>query len=118
MDVASSLSDDHYITFNVPVQLPRVTLPPGTYLFVSAGTNVVRVMSADRSHTFATFFTVPSTRSAKRGGDVRFQQIRFDVGANGQPVRIIGLYPQGSWEGVQPLYPKYQRTPKNLVARQ
>jgi hypothetical protein len=52
-------TNDHFLTFSGPFQIPEVTLPAGTYVFTIVAPSVVRVSSADRSQYYATFFTIP-----------------------------------------------------------
>ena len=50
----------NYLTFNTPFALPGVALPPGTYIFELADpdvSDVVRVLSRDRSQVYLTAFT-------------------------------------------------------------
>ena len=103
------------LTFNVPVEVPKATLPPGRYLFAMVAPNVLRVMSPDRKKTYAMFLTRASTRSV-RFGDEDYQQIKFDRGAGNGPVRLVGIYPEGSVNGIAPMYGKRQRAAANLVA--
>ena len=54
-----------YLSFNVPVALPGVTLRSGTYIFEFADPSVpdvVRVLSRDRSRIHYLGFTLPVTR--------------------------------------------------------
>lgn len=53
------------VTFNQPVQVLRQVLPVGTYLFKLATAddlNMVQIYSADGTHLYATFETVPTER--------------------------------------------------------
>jgi len=55
-----------YLTFSRTVALPGATLAPGTYIFEKVETgsrsDLVRVMSRDRSHVFLTQFTEVTER--------------------------------------------------------
>lgn len=56
-------SNDHFLTFSGPVQIPDVTLPAGTYVFSLVAPSVVQVSSADRLQQYAMFFTAPIVRA-------------------------------------------------------
>ena len=114
--ISDASTGEQHITFNAPVRVPNVTLQAGTYVFVKAGSNVVRVMSPDRTKTYATFFTLASVRSAKRGGDVRHAQVRFERRNAREPLRLVGLYPEGVWRGFEPKYPSHDIVAENKVA--
>jgi hypothetical protein len=106
--VAGSPSD-LFLTFSGPVEIPRVTLPAGTYLFRTIAPSVVQVLSPDRRTLYTTFFTSPASRARPVSHEqVRFQRIRDDA-----PIRMIAWYP-GDWSGFsstgyQLIYPKWQR---------
>ena len=55
-----------YVTFSVPVALPDVNLPPGTYRFTrpdcSLSNHVLRVSSQDGTKVYATLLTIPADR--------------------------------------------------------
>jgi hypothetical protein len=96
----SSLND-HILTFNVPVQVPHVILPPGTYIFRPISQGVIQVLGSNGSRVCATFFTFPATKDGLTSmGEVTFQRIADDM-----PIRLIAWYP---WigTGFQPVYPK------------
>jgi len=54
-------------TFNTPVELPGVTLPPGTYVFrfadATTGKNVMQVLAKDSTNkTYGLFMTISAQR--------------------------------------------------------
>src|SRR4051812_12376208 len=51
------------LTFSGPVQLPKIKLPAGTYLFEMISSNAMRVSSEDGKQVFTSFSTVPTTRT-------------------------------------------------------
>lgn len=92
-------------TFNQPVALPGVTLPPGTYTFrlVSpmGDPRVVQITSEDRTRVFATVFTRPIERAdVPEQPDIRLLETPATmpalVGAFWYPGRKLG------WEFVYP----------------
>ena len=54
------------LTFSGPVQLPRVTLPAGSYVFkladIAGNRHVVQVFDKSEKKIFATMLTVPNQR--------------------------------------------------------
>jgi hypothetical protein len=97
---------DHVIRFDGAVQVPGVSLGPGTYIFrqpIAGNPNILQVLSADRHHAYATFFTVPTYRAVLTD---------FDLVTLGEPVVegaprwIARIDVTGSRTGYEPLYPK------------
>jgi hypothetical protein len=62
-DVVKGSPNDHFVTFDAPVQIPDVTLPAGTYVFSVVAPSVLQVSSADRTMKYALFFTAPIMRA-------------------------------------------------------
>jgi len=93
------------LTFSRPVQVPRATLPAGTYLFTMISPSVMRVTNESGTRTYATFNTVPTGRSR----DIDRPQLRFERATAGGPFRLIGVYLEGSSTGYQPLYPTMRK---------
>ena len=60
------LDDRTEFTFNSPVELPGVTLPPGTYVFrfvdASNQKKVMQVMTKDDQKTYGMFLTINAIR--------------------------------------------------------
>ena len=100
------------LTFDKPVQLPKVTLAAGTYLFTLITPGVMRVSSESGSKVYTVFNTAPSSRKQK----TNYAQLRFEQMAPGEAPKLIGLYPEGAIDGYQPVYPKAQRTVPAPVA--
>ena len=94
-----------YVTFSGRFALPGVALPAGTYIFELAApelrTDVVRVMSGDRSQVYLTAFTRTVARPAGLRPD---RQIVFHEApsATTQPVRT--WYPMGAAVGHEFIY--------------
>jgi hypothetical protein len=96
-----------YFTFNQPVQLPGVELPPGQYIFRLAdpeSRKVVQVLSADRKEVYAMLHTIPRQR-----GEVPDKpEISFMETAAGVPPAIQTWWQQGSRTGREFMYSREQ----------
>ena len=96
-----------YFTFNQPVQLPGVELPPGEYIFRLAdpeGRKVVQVLSADRKEVYAMLHTIPR----QRGEAPDKPEISFMETAAGVPPAIQTWWQQGSRTGREFMYSREQ----------
>ncbi len=82
---------DHFLSFNVPVAVPGVTLGPGSYIFRrpfdSAG-RVIQILSADRRHVYAMYHMWPAFRSKVTGRDA----VVLAEARAGSPLRILEWY--------------------------
>lgn len=97
-----------FFTFSAPVKLPRVTLPPGKYLFriadPEAGGRVVQVLSPDGKELYTTFLTIP----AERLDPPEKPELRFiETPANMPPAAKAWWYP-GDPIGREFIYPKQE----------
>jgi hypothetical protein len=93
---------DNFMSFSAPVQIPGVSLAPGTYVFtILPESSVVRVSSEDRRTVYATFFTVP-VRRASATDDA---QMTFARQGTGAPPRIAAWYLRSQVDGIAPIYP-------------
>jgi len=96
-------------TFNFPVELPGVTLPPGNYIFrfvdLNTGRKVMQVTANDRSHKQYGFFVTITTQRAEASDEAEVRLIEGPAGA----VRAIRSwwYP-GDSIGREFIYPKEQ----------
>lgn len=94
-----------HFTFSGAVQLPGVTLPAGTYTFevVNPGTSsdVVKVMSRDRSKLYALKITRSTYRPASR--DMK-TTITFGEAPAGTPPPVKAWYPEGETLGREFIY--------------
>src|SRR5689334_12050640 len=83
---------DHslYVTFGQSVEIPGVTLTPGTYIFEQenpdTATNVVRVLSRDRSHVFLTQF---ADRVQRPSGASPEQTVFMGEAPENQPQEVM-----------------------------
>src|SRR5687767_3461240 len=96
-------------TFNQPVELPGVTLPPGTYVFrfvdATTGRKVMQVQAKDASSkTFGMFLTI----SAQRPKPSEDAELRFLETPAGQPAAVKTWWYPGNTIGREFIYPKSQ----------
>jgi hypothetical protein len=89
--VVKGSPSDHFLSFSGPIEIPGVGLKPGTYIFqpIEDG-QLVRVMNADHTQVYATFFTTPVIRMSAGA-----TQVTFERTGNGAPVRIASWFPSG-----------------------
>jgi len=97
-----------YFTFNQPVQLPGVQLPPGEYIFRLADPDtsrkVVQVLSADRKEVYAMLHTIPRQRAEAPDKP----EISFMETAAGNPPAIQTWWYRGERTGREFMYSKEQ----------
>jgi len=96
-------------TFNRSVELPGVTLPPGTYVFrfvdATTGKNVMQVQAKDASNkTYGMFLTISAQRP-KASDDA---ELRFLETPAGQPAAVKTWWYPGNTIGREFIYPKSQ----------
>jgi len=96
-------------TFNQPVELPGVTLPPGTYIFrfvdPTSGRKVMQVQAKDASSkTYGMFMTI----SAQRPRASDDAELRFLETPAGQPAAVKTWWYPGNTLGREFIYPKSQ----------
>ena len=95
-----------YLTFNAPVQVPGVTLTPGTYRFhltnPDTSRNVLQVLSNDGSVVYAMFQTIPDGRTAL----TRDAAVTFRETPAGVPPAIRSLFYGGEYHGYEFVYGK------------
>jgi hypothetical protein len=96
-------------TFNRPVELPGVTLPPGTYVFrfvdATTGKKVMQVQAKDASNkTYGMFMTISAQRP-KASDDA---ELRFLETPAGQPAAVKTWWYPGNTIGREFIYPKSQ----------
>jgi hypothetical protein len=96
-------------TFNQPVELPNVTLPPGTYIFrfvdATTGKRVMQVQAKDASNkTYGMFMTI----SAQRPRPSDEAELRFLETPAGQPAAVKTWWYPGNTIGREFIYPKSQ----------
>jgi hypothetical protein len=96
-------------TFNQPVEMPGVTLPPGTYVFRfvdgTTGRKVMQVQAKDASNkTYGLFLTISAQRP-KASDDA---ELRFLETPAGQPTAVKTWWYPGNTIGREFIYPKAQ----------
>jgi hypothetical protein len=96
-------------TFRRPVELPGVTLPPGTYIFrfadATTGRKVMLVQAKDASNkTHGMFLTI----SAQRPKPSDEAELRFLETPAGQPAAVKTWWYPGNSIGREFIYPKSQ----------
>ena len=96
-------------TFNRPVELPNVTLPPGTYIFrfvdATTGKRVMQVQAKDAgSKNYGMFMTI----SAQRPKASDNAELRFLETPAGQPAAVKTWWYPGNTIGREFIYPKSQ----------
>jgi len=96
------------LTFSGPVQLPRVTLPAGSYVFkladIAGNRHVVQVFDKNEKKIFATMLTVPNQRMDPSNKPI----VLFSERAGGSPQAIKVWYYPGDVIGNEFVYPKAQ----------
>jgi hypothetical protein len=113
----TSTSDKRtYFTFNQPVALPGVTLPPGTYMFRLAddttSRKVIQIANKQGTESFAMLHTIAVTRP-----DVpREPEIRFMETASGAPVAVRAWWKDGERTGYGFIYSKEELANLNRAA--
>lgn len=96
-------------TFNQPVELPGVTLPPGTFIFRfvdgTTGRKVMQVQAKDASNkTYGMFLTI----NAQRPRPSDDAELRFLETPAGQPSAVKTWWYPGNTIGREFIYPKSQ----------
>lgn len=91
-------SNTNYLTFNTPVALPGVTLPPGTYTFrlpSEISPNVVQVLNQSESRLYFTGMTLPIERPS--GAPNRMVTMGEAVPGRAAPIKA--WFPVGQRDG-------------------
>lgn len=111
-EAQSPRNQDTFFTFSQAVELPKTTLPAGTYLFQLADSNsnrhIVKVMSQDRQQLHATLLAIPyySNDRVSDEPQVRFMETRENPGTTSNAIKIW-FYP-GMSVGHEFIYPRSQ----------
>jgi len=110
MGVSAQQIDTHdrtIMTFSAPVELPGVTLQPGTYVFKLADTasrNVIQVLSKDEMDVIGHWLFVPAERRDVTGETV----VTFRETKEGTTPAVQYWYYPGESIGKEFIYPKDQ----------
>src|SRR6187549_2335200 len=106
-------NQDTFFTFSQAVELPKTTLPAGTYFFQLMDSNsnrhIVKVMSQDRKQLHATLLAIPFYSNDRPSDDpqVRFMETPAATGAAATNAIKIWFYP-GNSVGHEFIYPREQ----------
>jgi hypothetical protein len=105
---ADEINESTKVTFSAPVQIPGQVLPAGTYIFQQADPNsdpnLIQVLNADRSVTYAILQTV----SAERMEPVGDTSITLAEPGSGNPDLLVKWFYPGSVIGHEFIYSKQQ----------
>jgi hypothetical protein len=106
---AQTMDSRTEFTFNQPVEMPGVTLPPGTYIFrfadTSSGKSVMQVQAKDASSKQYGFFLTISAQRPRASNDA---ELRFLETPAGQPAAVKTWWYPGNTTGREFIYPKSQ----------
>jgi hypothetical protein len=108
-------NQDTYFTFSQAVELPKTTLPAGTYFFQlmdsDSNRHIVKVMSQDRKELHATLLAIPyySNERPTDEPQVRFMETPSQAGNGNAGTNAIKIwfYP-GNSVGHEFIYPRSQ----------
>jgi len=106
-------NQDTFFTFSQAVELPKTTLPAGTYLFQlmdsDSNRHIVKVMSQDRKQLHATLLAIPYYSNDRPSDDpqVRFMETPATARAAAANAIKIWFYP-GNSVGHEFIYPREQ----------
>jgi hypothetical protein len=109
-------NQDTYFTFSQAVELPKTTLPAGTYFFQlmdsASNRHIVKVMSQDRKQLHATLLAIPFYSNDRPSDDpqVRFMETPATASASGGAATNaikVWFYP-GNSVGHEFIYPRAQ----------
>ena len=95
-------NQDTYFTFSQAVELPKTTLPAGTYFFQlmdsPSNRHIVKVMSQDRKQLYATLLAIPYYSNDRPSDDpqVRFMETPAANGVAATNAIKIWFYPGNS----------------------
>ena len=109
--LAQPLDQRTEFTFNQPVEMPGVTLPPGTYVFrfvdATTGRKVMQVQAKDASSKNYGMFMTISAQRPRASDDA---ELRFLETPSGQPAAVKTWWYPGNTIGREFIYPKSQAT--------
>jgi hypothetical protein len=108
-------NQDTFFTFSQAVELPKATLPAGTYFFQlmdsDSNRHIVKVMSQDRKQLHATLMAIPYYSNDRPSDDpqVRFLETPAANGAAASNAIKIWFYP-GNTVGHEFIWPRDRAT--------
>ena len=107
--LAQTMDSRTEFTFNQPVEMPGVTLPPGTYIFrfvdATTGRKVMQVQAKDASSKNYGLFMTISAQRPRASDDA---ELRFLETPAGQPAAVKTWWYPGNTIGREFIYPKSQ----------
>ena len=107
--LAQPLDSRTEFTFNNPVEMPGVTLPPDTYIFrfidATTGKKVMQVQAKDASSKNYGMFMTISAQRPRASDDA---ELRFLETPAGQPAAVKTWWYPGNTIGREFIYPKSQ----------
>jgi hypothetical protein len=114
-DAQTPRNQDTYFTFSQAVELPKTTLPAGTYFFQlmdsDSNRHIVKVMSQDRKQLYATLLAIPYYTNDRPTDEpqVRFMETPAQAGNGSMGTNAIKVwfYP-GNSVGHEFIYPRSQ----------
>jgi hypothetical protein len=112
MTSASGSPLEATLTFSGPVQLPKIKLDAGTYLFRMVTPSTIRVSSRDGKKVYGTFTTTTVTRTA----DLEKALVSLERSTADAPPRLVAIYPEHASTGVRPLFPSARKQANAPVA--
>ena len=104
-------NQDTFFTFSQAVELPKTTLPAGTYFFQlmdsPSNRHIVKVMSQDRKQLFATLMAIPYYSNDRPSDDpqIRFMETPAANGVAATNAIKIWFYP-GNTVGHEFIWPR------------
>src|SRR6185436_8534233 len=104
-------NQDTFFTFSQAVELPKTTLPAGTYFFQlmdsPSNRHIVKVMSQDRKQLYATLLAIPYYSNDRPSDDpqVRFLEVPAAQGVAASNAIKIWFYP-GNTVGHEFIWPR------------
>ena len=116
-------NQDTYFTFSQAVELPKTTLPAGTYFFQlmdsTSNRHIVKVMSKDRKQLYATLLAIPYYSKDRPSEDpqVRFLEVPAGNGVAATNAIKIWFYP-GNTVGHEFIWPRNRATALASATRQ
>jgi hypothetical protein len=100
------------LTFSGPVQLPKIKLDAGTYLFRMVTPSTIRVSSRDGKKVYGTFTTTTVTRTA----DLEKALVSLERSTADAPPRLVAIYPEHASSGFRPRFPSARKQANAPVA--
>jgi hypothetical protein len=104
-------NQDTFFTFSQAVELPKTTLPAGTYFFQlmdsTSNRHIVKVMSQDRKQLLATLMAIPFYSNDRPSDQPQVRFLEMPAAASASPTNAIKIwfYP-GNTTGHEFIWPR------------